>query len=448
MPSPGNYKIIKGEESFPFIPAESDAQAQFTIRPLRDDAVRIAGMVRYDDLESKSKELPFADVITFTGAKPFRKPERNPYVAGPPIRTPEGFYGRDELIETIHRDLQGMTQDNVIVLYGQRRTGKSSLLYQLKHRLGPDYLPVLMDMEGIATQCDMSTLFWLVAHRMAEALKQAGGEVAAPGKTLFAESPAIVFEHEFLSQLKPALGERRAVLMLDEFEALQMGVQQGNLNASLFHTLRHLMQHEPSLAFVFCGAHRLQELIHDYWSVFFNVAIPRRVTFLSEQETQALITQPAAEYFAYDELAVEKIYRLTHGHPYFTQLLCHKLVNHVQRSPVVNSDVDAALRDLIDTGNEHLEWIWAQSTPWEKAILWALTKLESQGVVILSDIAAFWRERGTTVAGVNLNQAIAQLVERELIHRDENRVAFTMGLIPAWIARCQSEQSVRQEVLP
>ena len=215
----------------------------------------------------------------------------------------------------------------------------------------------------------------------------------------------------------------------------------------LLVTLRHLMQHEPSLVFAFCGAHRLQELIHDYWSVFFNAAIPRRVTFLSKQETKALITEPAAEYFAYDELAVDKIYRLTHGHPCFTQLLCHKLVNHVQRSPVVSSDVDAALRDLADTGNEHLEWIWAQSTPWEKTILWALTKLESQGVVILSDIAAFWRERGMTVDEVDLNQAIAQLVERELIRRDENRVAFTMGLIPTWIARCQSEQSVRQEVL-
>jgi hypothetical protein len=51
------------------------------------------------------------------------------------------------------------------------------------------------------------------------------------------------------------------------------------------------------------------------------------------------------------------------------------------------------------------------------------------------------------VAEEDLNQAVTQLVERELIRRDENRVAFTMGLIPAWIARCQNEQSVRQEVL-
>ena len=76
-----------------------------------------------------------------------------------------------------------------------------------------------------------------------------------------------------------------------------------------------------------------------------------------------------------------------------------------------------------------------------------LTKLESRGVVILGDITAFWRERDAIVTEADLSQAIAKLVERELIRRDETRVAFTMGLIPAWIARCQSEQSVRQEVL-
>ena len=74
----------------------------------------------------------------------------NPYIAGAPVSGPEMFYGRDDVFAFIKRNLIGKHQDSPIVLYGQRRTGKTSVLYQLQRRLGAGYHCVFIDLHGLS----------------------------------------------------------------------------------------------------------------------------------------------------------------------------------------------------------------------------------------------------------------------------------------------------------
>ena len=66
------------------------------------------------------------------------QPHVNPYIAGSPITGTEMFYGREDVFSFIKRNLTGLHRDTPIVLYGQRRTGKTSVLYQLHRHLDPD----------------------------------------------------------------------------------------------------------------------------------------------------------------------------------------------------------------------------------------------------------------------------------------------------------------------
>jgi hypothetical protein len=50
----------------------------------------------------------------------------NPYIAGNPVTGPEMFFGREDVFEFVRQTLIGQHRNNVIVLYGQRRTGKTS----------------------------------------------------------------------------------------------------------------------------------------------------------------------------------------------------------------------------------------------------------------------------------------------------------------------------------
>src|SRR6266542_2141529 len=70
----------------------------------------------------------------------------NPYVVGSPIGQPLGFFGRADIFKTIKNDLTA-TARHPIVLYGQRRIGKTSILRQLQRRLASEQVvPVDFDL--------------------------------------------------------------------------------------------------------------------------------------------------------------------------------------------------------------------------------------------------------------------------------------------------------------
>ncbi|NIR23528.1 MAG: ATP-binding protein, partial [Gammaproteobacteria bacterium] len=74
----------------------------------------------------------------------------NPYIAGAPILQNERFFGRDRLLNRVLQTVH----NNSILLYGERRIGKTSFQHQLKRRLtaldDPDYqfFPVFVDLQG------------------------------------------------------------------------------------------------------------------------------------------------------------------------------------------------------------------------------------------------------------------------------------------------------------
>ena len=60
----------------------------------------------------------------------------NPYIVGRPIYEPELFFGRRKLFRFIEDNLRQGVQ--VILLHGQRRIGKSSVLMQIPNFVGKD----------------------------------------------------------------------------------------------------------------------------------------------------------------------------------------------------------------------------------------------------------------------------------------------------------------------
>jgi len=75
----------------------------------------------------------------------------NPYVAGNPVGGSSAFVGRADVLREVLRVLR-RPQENAIVLYGQRRIGKTSILQHLEAQLpreGP-YSPVYFDLQDKA----------------------------------------------------------------------------------------------------------------------------------------------------------------------------------------------------------------------------------------------------------------------------------------------------------
>ena len=74
----------------------------------------------------------------------------NPYIVGNPIRSKDMFFGREDDFRFIRDKLVNSPTGLIIVLAGERRSGKTSILYQiLNGRLGERFVPVFIDMQAM-----------------------------------------------------------------------------------------------------------------------------------------------------------------------------------------------------------------------------------------------------------------------------------------------------------
>lgn len=77
---------------------------------------------------------------------------QNPYIAGNPVGNTGSFVGRADVKREVLRVLRNPNQ-NTLVLFGQRRIGKTSILQYLESNLSNDklYHPVYFDLQDKAS---------------------------------------------------------------------------------------------------------------------------------------------------------------------------------------------------------------------------------------------------------------------------------------------------------
>ena len=72
----------------------------------------------------------------------------NPYIAGAPVVEADMFFGRKDVFGWIEHSLMGKYVDHILVIHGQRRVGKTSVLKQIPNFLPDRYLQVFFDLQG------------------------------------------------------------------------------------------------------------------------------------------------------------------------------------------------------------------------------------------------------------------------------------------------------------
>lgn len=405
---------------------------------------RVVFDISYDDLERQNKVLSFADTIEIgSSARTFSRLAPIPYVAGPPLHTNEMFFGRTDVFEFVLENLPARSQDNIILLHGERRTGKTSILYQLEDRLEPEYVAVLVDLQGMLDP-GLAAFLYDIAVRIHEKLEEKSIQVQKPERHAFEVSPGTHFRDVFLKDATSQLGQRRLVLLVDEFEVLEDRVTSGDLDSKIFEYLRHLMQHHP-VDFIFAGTYDVAKIAKDYWSVLFNTALSKKIELLSRRETEHLIQEPVVGYFEYDNYALEKIWNVTAGHPFFVQLLCRELVRYGNKKEIpyfTIQHVSDIIASLIERGDIHLGYIWDSLDANTKILAVILSNLLSKrGIAISSEIHSMMVRYGLSI---DLDESMRELLARGIIQVQEGRYTFKIGLVGEWINATRDVESLIQ----
>ena len=433
---------------FDTIAPQDKKQVEFIIAP-KSMTLNLRFEVVYDDAERSEKEELFADRLELSKSHKEFRHIPNPYTTGIPIQDSKMFFGREEDMAYLKDNLSREAK-TVIILYAHRRYGKTTLLLQLANAGAMDKnIPVLIDMQGISYRINIQKFLHSVAFEIAQSMQKNHLSVCMPKLSDFADNPTHDFI-VFLDSLEEALGDRKLILLIDEFEVLQDQVDKKHLEPEIFEYLRDILQHRQNINFLFSGAHQIIEHTRHYSSTFFNIARHYQLTRLNSEAAEALIQQPVADVLEYEPLTIEKIHQLTNDQPYLIHLMCRAIIdycNHKRKTYVTINDVNAVLREVMQTIHHYFNWIWDQVSPQEHVILSALAEggKEDGHWLTLNELTEIYQHFHISFRKEILLDCLRKLIDFDIVENqasdprdsvlDSSRFRIPVGLIRRWLLR-------------
>lgn len=311
------------------------------------------------------------------------KPIENPYApiadGGPVPLESNMFFGREDDIEKF-ADAIIKSPSKQIIIYGQKRSGKSSVMYRLKHRLletGKTFC-VLFSIGDIINKLSEASFYYKIISSIKQELEflELDGSENIPSfeipsakdfKLEDEDNPLNTFTKymiKFKLACKQTSGweDKNLVVMIDEFTYLYTEIKKGNISPSIMKQWKAITQNERAkFSVVLVG----QDVVpsfkkEDYASNAFGVIQDMRLTYLKEEPARALIETPILDeegHSRYIGEAVTRIIEYTSRNPYYIQIFCSRLVDYMNDNKsisVTEADVNEVARSFI-FGSDALE---------------------------------------------------------------------------------------------
>lgn len=309
-------------------------------------------------------------------------PIANPYApladGGPVPLESDMFYGRETKIQEIV-DAIILSPSKQIIIYGQKRSGKSSVMYRLKEHLlntGKTFC-VLFSLGDIINNLNEVSFY----HKILSSIKQELDFLEMDGENVPAfEIPTVSeFKAEdednplntftkymirFKMSCKQTDGwqDKNLVVMIDEFTYLYSGIKKGEISETIMKQWKAITQNpRAQFSVVLVGQDVVPSFKKEsYASNAFGVIKDQRLTYLEEEPARALIETPILDENGksrYIGDAVSRIIDYTSRNPYYIQIFCSRLVEFMNNNKLIRvteADVNDVARSFI-SGSDALE---------------------------------------------------------------------------------------------
>jgi hypothetical protein len=291
----------------------------------------------------------------------------NPYTIRSPVKSPEGFYGRDEVIGRILNDIVRKQMQSRCII-GERKIGKTSLLYQIMNsQVQEKYVGKVESSIFVTTDITFfpdeppATFF----KEWAKVISQVSGQL-----------PPEELEYLAFRRFVESVTETgyKIIIFLDEFEATAAN---SSLDRGFFQFLRALTQHY-SIAFILFSRTPLHYFLREekyrdkFGSPFFNALNISYLRFLEESEAKRLIIEPAQKVGVDITEFTDFILKHAYYHPFLLQLLSSIVFDFNQSS---NTEKEKILEEFRIQTEEFFDYLWKHSDLDEQE---TLKKLASQ----------------------------------------------------------------------
>ena len=393
------------------------------------------------------------------------------YSNGHGVDDPDMVFGRDDDIAGIMNRLCSdgkLTRGRSIALYGQKRSGKTTLLYQIRRRIEEEFAGRTLSVDlgsvgsygweggfnrgmmhqivrGIQDDLDYDDELYDAACRCG---------ITFPDNILYDENYSDVF-NAFMKEFTSFLEEERPgcsiVIFLDEFTYYYSYIKEGKVDAASLDFWKAMCE-VYKVILVIVGQDSMTQL--KQMSPCANALAATElypVRYLKPEHSERLIRKPLEKVHAgvkIDDEAVERLFRLTYGSAYLLMILCSCMVDYLNAnllSSVSPQIVDKIADEAFRTGRisrQHFQPMYNDSLGGND--LDHLEAHDRENLRLLAAVAA--SAGGDHEASVSdfsglledwdakkTDEMLQALVDREVLCFKDGRYRIYVGLLEEWL---------------
>ena len=312
-------------------------------------------------------------------------PIENPYApladGGPVPIDSNMFYGREDFISNIV-DAIIKSPSKQIIIYGQKRCGKSSVMLHLKEQLlktGKTFC-VFFSLGEIINNLNEASFYHKILSSIHDELELGlidGTYSTIPQFTIPSiqefkaedeDNPLntfIKYMVKFKLSCKRTQGweHKNLVVMIDEFTYLYTEIKKKRVSPSIMKQWKAVTQNvRAQFSVVLVGQDVVPSFKNeDYAKNAFGVIQDIRLTYLKEEPARELIEKPILDANGksrYIEGAVSKIIEYTSRNPYYIQIFCSRLVDYMNANKLISvteADIEHMAQTFVEGSDALVE---------------------------------------------------------------------------------------------
>lgn len=299
------------------------------------------------------------------------------------IEERDKLYGRDQILDELKANILSEKIESYKI-WGQKRVGKSSIVKTLRSLFNEDekIIVVWRSIAGLKNVDPLKTLDSLGESLSSEIFEEIDRKI----KDHFSRERLRSIEvpefdgsffplEKYIKKLKNCDRELKFIFILDEFDRInEEFFLPGKLGDTLSLNIGKGLNENNFIGFILVGSENMHLL--DRQGVNYNSYQEREVdTFSKEFEFDSfkkIITEPVHPHIVYSVDAIERIYNVTAGNPYFANLIC----SHIFKIAAKNRDgeidkyiTEKAIDTIVNSSQKsHFEHFWSDGITEESNI--------------------------------------------------------------------------------
>ncbi len=375
---------------------------------------------------------------------------KNPFEYGGVV-SGNAFCNREKEVTDLLRAIENKEK---LFMFSERRYGKTSLIRTALGKLPKkgsvcsyvDLWPTDSEATFVTAVAKAITVSTSTSvDKVLKTAKRFFGSLA-PSVTIDEEGkPVLTFGISKLAKLGPALdevletpakiaakGNLNVVVVFDEFQQI---LEYGNDQVE--RKLRSVIQNHRHVSYIFLGSrkHLIQKMFMDRSRPLFRAGGHYPLGPIAEEHWQPFIRKQFADADkVISKQHIHDVCELAHGHPFYTQHLCHVLWELCEpKNKVTEKMIQSAVRVLLERENYAYTTLWESLTIPQKRFLDGLAG-EPAGMKVFA--GEFVLRYGLGTAS-NVQRAVDSLLEKDIIDRDNGSFLITDRFFRLWIQAVQ-----------